>query len=284
MKMILAVSGGVDSMVLLDFCVKKYGAEDVVVAHFNHGTRESCREDEDFIKKCCKNYNVFLEVGYGQLGENVSEEKARRKRYEFFYEIAKKYDGKIATAHHVDDLLESIAINFLRGTGWRGVAAMNNPEIFRPFISEMCWGKKDILRYAAENSIIFREDPTNSSEKYLRNRIRKEVREISSEKREKIFLIYSRQCEISREISEIVGKIVGDFREIFPKDFISSEDDEVSFEILREILRKNGINCTRPQLYEAIKAIKNYGNGKKFNLPEDRFFVVRKDEVEILYR
>lgn len=282
MKKILAVSGGVDSMVLLDFFVKNYEKSDIIVMHFNHGTRESCKDDEEFVRKCCKNYNISIEVGYGKLGENVSEEKAREKRYEFFREIRDKYDGEIVVAHHIDDLIESIVINFLRGTGWRGVAVMNNSEIYRPFISEKCWSKKDILEYAGKNQIVFREDPTNSSEKYLRNRIRKKVREIPEEKKREIFRIYQRQIKFSKEISEIVREIVGDFGKIFPKDLFSNEENEVNLEILREILRKNNINCTRPQLKDALNAIKNYNSGKKFNLPEDRFFVVRKKEVEIL--
>ena len=85
--------------------------------------------------------------------------------------IAKSQNAKIYTAHHQDDLLESIIINLLRGTEWRGLAPMGSQNIARPFI-EKGWGKKDILKYAGERQLKFRQDPTNNEDNYLRNRIR----------------------------------------------------------------------------------------------------------------
>ena len=272
MKRVLAISGGMDSMVLLDFCVKKYGKDEIAVAHFNHGTRPSADDDEKFVKKVAEKYGVLVEVGRGKLGEGVSEEKAREKRYEFLRQVAKKYDAKILTAHHLDDLCESVAINFLRGTGWRGLAVLNAKDVERPLVS---WTKKNILEYAAKNGIVFREDPTNSDEKYLRNRIRLKIRGLPDEKKTEVGELSSKQKEIEREIEKILD-------EILPKDgkfgrkWFSQVDDEVGMEILR-----TRVTATRPQMLNFLKAIREYQPGKSFNLPKDKLVKIDKDSFVI---
>ena len=170
MKKILAVSGGIDSMVLLERFFRAE-PENIVVAHFNHGTRISADLDEQFVFSRCKELKVPFETMKIMLGEGVSEELARQKRYDFLYHVANKYGGEIYTAHHLDDLIESIAINLIRGTGWRGLTPFSDNRIHRPFI-EMGFYKVDILRFAAENKVLFREDPTNATDDYLRNRVR----------------------------------------------------------------------------------------------------------------
>jgi len=172
-KKILAVSGGIDSMVLLERFFRA-DPENIVVAHFNHGTRTSADLDEQFVFSRCKELKVPFETMKIMLGEGVSEELARQKRYDFLYHVANKYGGEIYTAHHLDDLIESIAINLIRGTGWRGLTPFSDNRIHRPFI-EMGFYKADILRFAAENKVLFREDPTNATDDYLRNRVRSKL-------------------------------------------------------------------------------------------------------------
>lgn len=267
-------------MVLLDFCAKKFDKNELVVAHFDHGTRESSKTDADFVEKCCKNYNIDFYRGEGQLGEGVSEEKAREKRYEFLKNIAKKEGGTIFTAHHLDDLVESVTINFLRGTGWRGLAVLNNPEIERPLIS---WTRKDILKYAAENEVIFREDPTNSSENYLRNRIRKNVRDLSETEKRKIFELRQRQVEITEEVLTNCEEILRGIRknEEIEREFFRKIEDYVAIEIIYALLKEKNISLTRPQMKDFLAAIREYGSGKKFNLPKDRLVELKKNSFVV---
>lgn len=273
MKRVLAISGGVDSMVLLDFCVKKFGKEEIVVAHFNHGTRKSAETDEKFVEKKCRELGVDFFVGHEELGENISEEKAREKRYEFLGRVAEKFDGaKILTAHHLDDLIESVTINFLRGTGWRGLAVMNNEKIERPLIA---WTKKDILKYAAENEIIFREDPTNNSEAYLRNRIRKNTRDLPIVTKKKLLKLRNRQIEVGLEIEEICREILPK-SEKYPREIFKNVDDKIGIELLRFVLSGAKMSATLPQTLDFLNAIRNYNSGKKFNLPNDKLVKIDK--------
>jgi tRNA(Ile)-lysidine synthase len=169
-KYIVAVSGGVDSMVLLDV-LRQNPSVELVVAHFNHGIRPDSSWDEELVVRTAKSHGMPIEVGYGELGINTSEETARIKRYEFLTSLKAKYKtDKIITAHHQDDLVETAFINLLRGSGSRGLVAMIvNPNIIRPLTSVR---KQQLLDYAINNGISWREDTTNTNQAYLRNYIR----------------------------------------------------------------------------------------------------------------
>lgn len=314
MKKILAVSGGIDSMVLLERFFRDE-PENIVVAHFNHGTRTSADLDEQFVFSRCKELKVPFETMKIMLGEGVSEELARQKRYDFLYHVANKYGGEIYTAHHLDDLIESIAINLIRGTGWRGLTPFSDNRIHRPFI-EMGFYKTDILRFAAENKVLFREDPTNSTDDYLRNRVRSKLLIMPRAEKERLIDFYKRQtiirhkieklCESllifllmknsSDEIKECVDSHGGaDFTSVFcaesgalsnikiRKDFFlgNNEDytEETTEEVLRFICEKIGVNLTRVQLKDFLRAIRAYGTNKKFNLPKDKMAVIGRDFI-----
>lgn len=199
-KKILAVSGGIDSMVLLERFFRD-DPEDIVVAHFNHGTRTSADLDEQFVFLRCKELKVPFETMKIMLGEGVSEELARQKRYDFLYHVANKYGGEIYTAHHLDDLIESIAINLIRGTGWRGLTPFSDNRIHRPFI-ERGFYKTDILRFAAKDKVLFREDPTNTTDDYLRNRVRSKLLIMPRVEKERLIEFYKRQAIIRHEVEK----------------------------------------------------------------------------------
>src|SRR5438270_2251525 len=110
-RYVLAVSGGVDSMVLLDLLAKLPGLE-LVVAHFNHGIRPESVNDEELVANRAKRLNLPLELGYASLGQGASEATARQARYQFLEAVQKKYKAKaIITAHHQDDWIETAVIN-----------------------------------------------------------------------------------------------------------------------------------------------------------------------------
>ena len=168
-KYVLAVSGGVDSMVLLDLLAKKSVAE-LVVAHFNHGIRPDSAEDEKLVTEAAQGYNLPLEVGYGNLGPGASEEQARTARYNFLESVAKKHKANgVITAHHQDDLIETAFLNIIRGTGRTGLSSIRHSKVYRPLLDVP---KKEILAYARSNKIQWHEDTTNIDTRYLRNYIR----------------------------------------------------------------------------------------------------------------
>jgi tRNA(Ile)-lysidine synthase len=172
-KYILAVSGGVDSMVLLDLLAKSPDIE-LIVAHFNHGIRPESDADETFVAQAAKRYKLSFAAGYGRLGKNASEERARQARYSFLSSVKMEYsaDG-IITAHHQDDMIESALLNILRGTGYKGLVSIKeNKDILRPLLE---YSKSDILNYAKSNDLKWREDNSNLDKKYLRNRVRLDI-------------------------------------------------------------------------------------------------------------
>lgn len=275
MKLILAVSGGVDSMALLAM----YAHADIIVAHTDHGTRKSSAEDANFVSQKCQEMGVeFYETKLG-LGEGVSEELARKKRYEFLKTIQEKEGGILCTAHHLDDVLESIAINLIRGTGWRGLTPFYGDELVRPFIISKMW-KRDVLKFAGRHAVHYRQDPTNHETNYLRNRMREKMTELDETARVDIIKLFEKQNELRRKIEKLVAglakqTVVG--KNFHKKELFLAVDEKVALEILREICLMHGYSLTRKQLGDLLSAIKTYAPHKKFNLPKNHFVTILKN-------
>lgn len=277
MKLILAVSGGVDSMALLAM----YAHADIVVAHVDHGTRASSAEDADFVRQKCQELGVKFYETKLELGEGVSEELARQKRYEFLKTIQEKEGGTLCTAHHLDDVLESIAINLIRGTGWRGLTPFYGDELVRPFIITKMW-KRDVLKFAGEQNICFRQDPTNYETDYLRNRVREKMTELDETERADIIKLFEKQNELRRKIEKLVAElakqtVVG--KNFHKKELFLMADEKVALEVLREICLMRGYSLTRKQLADFLSAIKTYVPHKKFNLPKNHFVTILKNYI-----
>ena len=275
MKLILAVSGGVDSMALLAM----YAHADIVVAHIDHGTRKSSAEDADFVRRKCQELGVKFYETRLKLGEGVSEELARKKRYEFLKTIQEKEGGTLCTAHHLDDVLESIAINLIRGTGWRGLTPFYGDELVRPFIISKMW-KRDVLKFAGEQKIYFRQDPTNHETNYLRNRVREKMTELDVTTRVDIINLFEKQNELRGKIEKLVTElakqtVVG--KNFHKKELFLAADEKVAIEVLREICLMHGYSLTRKQLVDFLSAIKTYAPHKRFNLPKNHFVTILKN-------
>ncbi|SHF41002.1 tRNA lysidine(34) synthetase TilS [Dysgonomonas macrotermitis] len=179
-KVIIGVSGGADSIALLDI-LYNLGYE-CIVAHCNFHLRdqESYR-DEYFVEKMCTQYNVqYVSASFNTKKyikeESISLEMAARElRYAWFEKIRKKYKAeKIAVAHHQNDSVETVLINLIRGTGVRGLTGIApiNGNIIRPLL---CIYREDILKYLDNKGLPFVEDSTNKEDIYTRNKIRLNV-------------------------------------------------------------------------------------------------------------
>ena len=271
-------------MVMLDLFAQKVPRFELMIAHFDHGVRKNSKEDADFVRRRAEEYGIGIVVGRGELGENASEEKARTARYNFLKRVAAEKDGEIYTAHHLDDLVGSVAINLIRGTGWRGLAAMNAAGIRRPLLNNYLGlgfkkppTKKDLLRYAGEHNLRFREDQSNSSDEYLRNRLYHQVNNFD-EKME-VFELWLKQIKLRNEIETLIAEILP--REEWQRDWFKEMPGEVALEMLRAGLLKKGIKATRPQLRDFLKAIREYTSGKYFNLPNDKLVRINRDGFSI---
>lgn len=179
-KVLLAVSGGMDSVVMCDLFSK--AKINFVIAHCNFGLRgEESNEDEMFVKKLSIKYKVPFMVTTFQTADFAETEKisiqmaARILRYEWFEKIRKEQNcDYIATAHHQNDVLETVLLNLTKGTGIAGLHGIRvkNGHIIRPLLFV---DKETIFDYVVENQVIWREDSSNESNKYQRNLIRNEV-------------------------------------------------------------------------------------------------------------
>ena len=173
-RLLLAVSGGVDSMVLAHlFHSSKY---EIHVAHMNFQLRgEDSNNDEKFIREWCKSRGVpfFLKrVELSKQGKSTQME-ARDLRYDWFQELLKEQElSKILTAHHLDDSLETVLLNLTKGTGINGltgIAPLSRLHIVRPLLN---FQKSELLQYAEDEGIAWREDRSNKSVDYQRNQLR----------------------------------------------------------------------------------------------------------------
>ncbi len=203
-KYILAVSGGVDSVVLLDL-LSKQPELDLVVAHFDHGIRFDSDDDGEFVARLAKKYGLVFELGQARLGKNASEETARNARYQFLETARKKYQADdIVTAHHKDDLIETAFINILRGTGPRGLVSLADKDgMKRPLLG---FRKKEILAYAQANKLHWREDKTNQEDKYLRNYLRRHVvNKLSSSQRDGLVENIEKVAKNREETEQIIA-------------------------------------------------------------------------------
>lgn len=200
-KYIVAVSGGVDSVVLLDLLVKNKNL-DLVVAHFDHGMRDDSHQDRLFVQELASKYGLKFEYDTGKLGPHTSEDTARQKRYKFLQKMSKKYSAKIITAHHRDDVIETMIINLLRGTDRRGLTSLRSTEaILRPLLNVT---KTQIVKYAEENNLRWHEDITNKDEKILRNYVRNilipKMLNEDTHASDKLFAIYKNMIDINKNI------------------------------------------------------------------------------------
>ena len=176
-RILLTVSGGVDSMVMLSIFVRL--GYNIGVAHCNFGLRgaESDEDTEMVLQECkklditCHSKRFDTQGEMARTGESM-EMAARRLRYEWFNELCDTEGySVIAVAHHTDDSIETFFINLIRSTGLRGLTGINRQlgRVVRPMLFA---SRKDILEYALHNHISYREDSSNLSTKYLRNKIR----------------------------------------------------------------------------------------------------------------
>jgi tRNA(Ile)-lysidine synthase len=208
-KLLLAVSGGIDSMVLV--YLFKQLQFDFAVAHCNFKLRDNeSNGDEDFVKLICDSLSISLFVQKFDTKQFAADYKlsiqlaARKLRYDWFYELLEKenYDY-IVTAHHLDDSLETFLINFSRGTGLDGLTGIpnQNDRIIRPLLS---FSRNEIENFAKENAIQWREDSSNASDKYLRNKLRHDVIPVLKELNPNILTSFEKTIDNLKQSQSLV--------------------------------------------------------------------------------
>ncbi len=206
MKYVVAVSGGIDSVVMLDMLVSS-AEHELVVAHYDHGIRENSSEDAELVRSLAQTHGLVFETSEGKLGPSTSEADARDARYRWLESVMKTHEAAaIVTAHHQDDVIETMIINLIRGTGWRGLISLRNREmLIRPLLS---WSKQQIVMYAIEHELSWREDSTNDDVRYLRNYIRyRYVQRLSQAERNTWVKLNVAQTKVGEAIDEEIKTV-----------------------------------------------------------------------------
>lgn len=218
---VVAVSGGVDSVVLLHKIVKhnsmiqslpadrrdQSSKNHYIVAHFDHGIRPDSASDAQFVADLAAAYGLECVVRRADLGTGVSEATARTARYAFLRSILQESGGEaIITAHNQDDVIETMIAHLLRGTGPRGLIGFTATDILRPLIEVP---KKDLVSYAQQHKLTWREDSTNIDQNYLRNYIRIQlIPRLLPEHRDLLLGIREKLQSYYREIDDFTQKLL----------------------------------------------------------------------------
>lgn len=286
MKYVVAVSGGVDSVVLLDMLATGKSSPlkkdnpltgeiscSYVVAHFDHGIREDSAKDAEFVRSLAEKYDLPFETKREELGVGASEELARDRRYRFLRDVMKRHGAEaILTAHHKGDVVETVAINLTRGTGWRGLAVLDSPDILRPLLG---FTKNELIEYAQRHELVWHEDSTNSDERYLRNKLRAKVDGISDDDKELVAKYHKRQVSLKREVDREVEQLLGDGP--YQRNIFINSPEKPAIEILKVVLeRETRQRFTRPQLHRALMQLKVLPGGKKYEVGQGAVLEIQK--------
>lgn len=242
-KILVAVSGGIDSVCLLDvlFILKNQFLFDLAVAHLNHKIRgKEADEDEAFVKSLAEKYNLpfFLQrINVEERAKNMSasvEEAGRILRYDFLKRAGQSFSANyIATAHNLNDQAETVLLNIIRGTGIAGLRGIADKVeiskkmyLIRPLI---IFTRKEIEEYAKERNLKWREDSTNNLLEYTRNKVRhKLIPLLENEFNPQIVHNLSKLASIA----QVSYRIISDYiKHISEKFIIVKNKNEVELDI-----------------------------------------------------
>ena len=289
-KLILALSGGVDSMVLADLLLK--AKVEFVAAHCNFHLRgEESDGDEKYVSEFAEKNDIQCFVKHFDTEKYAAEQgvsiemAARDLRYAWFEELRQQlgYD-KIAVAHHADDQAETFFINLLRGAGLRGLKGMQpmNGVIIRPLL----WASREQIRqYAVENHIVWREDHTNVESVYLRNRIRNQLLPVFDELQPKARQgLYKSLEHLSVEnelyralLKEKLAQIVEQKDDVQRLPYSAFSIQHSAFQLLFEWLRGYGFNTDQCRfIYDSIGT----GIGNQYCSPT-HCLVIGRDDLQL---
>lgn len=290
-KLIVGVSGGADSVALLDI-LHSFNLE-CIVAHCNFHLRgEESNRDAFFVEELCKKYNLKFEridfdtEVHAEMNSISIEMAARELRYSWFEQLRIIHlADKIVVAHHRDDSVETILLNLVRGTGIKGLTGISpeNGNIIRPLL---CLGRNEILDYLKDRKLSYVEDSTNNEELYTRNKIRLNIipllESINPSAKESIIRTAQnlQQAEnIYRAYIEQVKTVIVVENKISIPLLIQYMEPEA---ILYEILSPLGFNsATVNQIFESLVS----QSGKKFSsaeyelLKDREYLIIKKKEL-----
>ncbi len=270
----IGCSGGVDSMVLAHFLHEHQF--NIHVLHVNYQKRGTESDgDMKFVRLFCKDRNIPFDGRlYDESGAGNFQLNARKFRYKFFEEFAAGNNGVIALAHHADDQVETFFMNLMRQSGIPGLASIpvQRQHYIRPFLHIP---KEELIRYAGEKGIKWREDRSNQSVEYLRNRWRLEFipqmeKAVPELKRSALILIdafQKTQWELEQKTVSVLSSILND-RKLSVECYDSLSSEEL-FELWRQLHQP-------PGLFHRFLEIRSYPKGKYIEIKDPFIKIIRE--------
>lgn len=288
-RVLAAVSGGADSMLMLHYLIdaSKRLNLSLCVAHVEHGIRgKESEEDAEFVRDfCAKNSVEFHQLSINAVSEAEKfkmgiEEYSRKRRYEFFESIP---CDKIATAHNLSDSIETVLFRLGRGTGLKGVCGIPavRGKIIRPLIEI---SSDEIRKYCRENSIEYRNDSTNASDEYSRNYIRNVIipgfvkLNSAFESNMKSFIESANEDNyfIENAVNSAFGKTVSNNRILLNE--LRKYDAAAAKRIIKKYFYENGIETDKFHLDEIVMLMNKCG---KVQIKSNYFAVSDKNYLRI---
>lgn len=275
-RLLVALSGGCDSVVLLHLL--RFGAPgvDVCAAHFDHAMREGSRADANWVMGLCEAWGVPLLSERARVAPR-NETEARSARHDFFRRAAAEMGAThLATAHHADDQAETVLFRILRGTGPAGVvgiAPLSAACTVRPLLP---FWRTEIRRYARQNGLRWREDPTNRCGSATRNRIRRHIlplleRTVASGARRNLVRLAELSAEDEASWEALLGGGGAEVRReggalLVASDLFRDYDGPVAARVLRSLLRHFGVVLDRTGTRLALQFIMSAPSGREIRL------------------
>jgi tRNA(Ile)-lysidine synthetase-like protein len=294
-RYVVAVSGGVDSVVLVHLLYRAYKSQpdkyQFVIAHFDHGIREDSAVDAAFVRELAASARFDFELGQGNLGEGSSEAEARSARYAFLHDVAAQTDADaILTAHHEDDVVETAIINMVRGTGPRGLCALKTKrDMIRPLLH---YRKRQLLQYAEEQGLTWHEDSTNRAVKYLRNYVRIKVLPLAGMKipkfHEQMMGYITRAAELAAESDRLLYGVVDQYfsdRDNLPRHAFIMLPHVVAKEVMATIMRTlPALDYDKKLIERLVIVVKTAQPGTVHDIDKNWILNVQKTTWQIVPR
>jgi len=310
---IVGVSGGPDSVFLLhalealkeEIAKEKNIKYDLHVAHVNHKIRKEASYDANIARALANKYNLsfhLLEVDVLAEAKRLkqgTEECGRNIRYEFFENVKKTVNAnKIAVAHNAGDNAETILLNFMRGSGLKGLSGMDYMTnlVIRPILNI---SKQDILEYLDKNNIAYAIDKTNLENDYTRNKVRNDlIKKIEQEYNPNIINALNRMATINKLDGEIINEAV---EEKYRTLNVIKEDNKIvldtvefndkttamRYRLIRKILEEllgNTQNIEMIHIKDTCKLIKSNITGKQYILGNKYKVVIEKKNMAVFVK
>lgn len=268
-SIVVACSGGPDSMCLLDLVTKLKDELNlnIIVAHVNHKLRSESEEEAKMIENYAKENNITFELLEitNYINGNFTEEDARKRRYNFFNEIIKKYQASaLLTAHHGDDLIETILMRLTRGSnlsGYIGIKEISQTDNYKTLRPLLTITKDEIVNYLKENNVPYRLDKTNEELKHTRNRYRHIVLPFLKKENPKVHEKYLKFSKELIEYDNFVNTYIKDKKFIVDNSIVinkvSSEIDFIKRKclelLIKDIQKKDYFDVSDEQMNNLMK-------------------------------